>query len=112
MKRITMMSLAAAMLIVVAGSSLAATAASTSTPRVARRQVHQHARIQAGVKSGELTRPEARNLRHDQRHIQRVKQRARADGKVTPAERARITAAQNHESRKIYRKKHNDQTSK
>lgn len=118
MKRITMMSLAAAMLMVVAGSSLAATAASTNptnsstTPLIARRQVRQHTRIHQGVKSGELTRPEAKNLRHDQRHIQRMKQRAKADGTVTPAERARITAAQNHESKKIYRKKHNARTRK
>lgn len=112
MKRITMMSLATAMLIVVAGSSLAATDASPRTPRIVHRQIQQRARVQQGVKSGQLTKPEARNLRHDQRHIQRMKHRAKADGKVTPAERTRITAAQNHESRKIYRKKHNVQTRK
>jgi biopolymer transport protein ExbB/TolQ len=110
MKRITMMSLIAATLLVVAGSSLAATTEGTSTPRIAHRQVKQEARIQQGVKSGELTKPEARNLRHDQRHIQRMKQRAKADGTVTPRERERLTAAQNHESRKIYRKKHNART--
>jgi uncharacterized membrane protein YebE (DUF533 family) len=112
MKRITMMSLVAAMLVVVAGSAFAATEAGTRTPRIARRQVTQHARIHQGVKSGQLTKPEARNLRHDQRHIQRMKQRAKADGTVTPRERAHITMAQNHESRKIYRKKHNARTSK
>jgi hypothetical protein len=39
-----------------------------------------------------------------------MKQRAKADGTVTPRERERLTAAQNHESRKIYRKKHNART--
>ena len=112
MKRITMMSLTAAMLILLAGAALAETnaATSTSTPRIDRREARQHARIQQGVKSGELTRPEARNLRHGQRHIRRMERRAKADGTVTQAERARITRAQNHESRKIYRKKHNDRT--
>jgi hypothetical protein len=112
MKRITMMSLTAGMLLAVAGSSLAATSTTTSTatPRVDRRQVAQRARIQQGVRSGELTKPEARNLRHGQRHVRRVERRAKADGTVTPRERARITAAQNHQSRKIYRKKHNART--
>ena len=112
MKRITMMSVTAALLLLVAGSALAAetSTASTATPRITRRQVRQHARIQQGVRSGELTRPEAANLRHDQRHIARMKRRAKADGVVTTSERRRITAAQNHESRKIYRKKHNART--
>jgi len=120
MKRITMMSLAAAALLTVAGSALAATATttgksttapkSTSTPRIDRRQVAQHARIQQGVKSGTLTKPEARNLRHGQRHVRRMERRAKADGTVTPRERTRITAAQNHQSKKIYVKKHNART--
>jgi hypothetical protein len=112
MKRITMMSLAAAALLTVAGSALAdtATTTSTSTPRIDRREVNQHVRIQQGVRSGTLTKPEARNLRHGQRHVRRVERRAKADGTVTPRERARITAAQNHQSRKIYRKKHNART--
>ena len=112
MKRITMMSLTAALLVGVAGSSFAATGTSTttSTPRVDRRQVAQHARIQQGVRSGELTKPEARNLRHGQRHVRRVERRAKADGVVTPRERAHMTAAQNHQSNKIYRKKHNNRT--
>jgi len=112
MKRITMMSLAAAALLAVAGTAFAetATTTSTSTPRIDRREANQHARIQQGVKSGSLTRPEARNLRHGQRHVRRMERRAKADGVVTTRERARITAAQNHQSKKIYRKKHNART--
>ena len=120
MKRIMKMSLTAALMTLLAGTSFAATSptvtpapvrrATTSTPRIDRREVKQHARIHQGVKSGELTRPEARNLRHGQRHVHRMEHRAKADGKVTAAERAHITAAQNHESRKIVRKKHNART--
>jgi hypothetical protein len=166
MKRITMMSLAAAALLTVAGSALAATATAKatatpagksaprdehrqvaqhdgksaprvehrqdaqhagkgtprdehrqdaqhdgkSTPRVDHRQVAQHARIHQGVKSGTLTKPEARNLRHGQKHVRHVEQRAKADGTVTPRERERVAVAQNHQSKKIYRKKHNART--
>ena len=112
MKRITMMSLAAAALLALAGTAFAATATTTrtSTPRIDRREANQHARIHQGVKSGALTKPEARNLRHGQRHVRRMEHRAKADGVVTNRERARITTAQNHQSRKIYRKKHNART--
>src|SRR6266581_6017491 len=103
MKRITMMGLTAALLTLLAGASMADTAASTNTLRIDRREARQHARIRQGVKSGEFTRPEARNLRHGQRHVRRMERRAKADGKVTAGERTRITRAQNHESRKIYR---------
>jgi len=110
MKRITVVGLTAALLVSVASFAFADN--TTATPRVDRRQVRQHARIHQGVKSGELTRGEAANLRHDQRHIRRVERRVKADGKVTPAERARLTRAQNRESKKIYRLKHNDRERK
>ena len=77
------------------------------TPRIDRREVRQHARIHQGVRSGELTRGEAMRLRAGQRHVRRMEARAKCDGVVTPRERARITHAQNHESRRIYRYKHN-----
>ena len=108
MKRITMAAFAAAMLVAFAGVSQAATAA--STPRIDRREARQHARIHQGARSGQLTRHEARKLRRDQRHIARVERRAKADGVVTPQERRRITHAQNRESRRIYRLKHNHRT--
>jgi len=108
MKRITMVAFAAAMLVAFAGVSQAATAA--STPRIDRREARQHARIHQGARSGQLTRHEAGKLRRDQRHIARVERRAKADGVVTPQERRRITHAQNRESRRIYRLKHNHRT--
>jgi uncharacterized membrane protein YebE (DUF533 family) len=68
----------------------------------------QKARIAQGVKSGELTRPEARNLVKDQREIRRDVKAARADGVVTRGERKEIRQDKNQASRKIYRKKHNN----
>ena len=82
--------------------------AQTATPRINHRQVRQEARIHQGVRSGELTRGEALRLQAGERHIQRMKLRAKSDGVVTPRERARIGRAQNHESRRITRLKHND----
>ena len=85
-------------------------AAGTKTPVVNQRQKNQHARIRQGVKSGELTKGEARKLRGEEKSIQAEKQMAKADGKVTPAERAKLRHDQNKASRDIYRLKHNART--
>ena len=88
----------------------AVASAQTATPRIDRREARQHARIHEGVRSGELTRGEAGRLRAGERHVDRMETRAKDDGVVTPRERARIGRAQNRESRRIYRLKHNDVT--
>jgi uncharacterized membrane protein YebE (DUF533 family) len=90
--------------------ALAATLASANdqTPRVDRREARQHARIHQGVQDGQLTHREAVKARHGQRHVRRMERHAKADGVVTPGERAKLDRAQNHQSRKIYRMKHND----
>ena len=77
------------------------------TPVVRERQMNQKARIRQGVKSGELTKGEARKLHQEQKTIQAEKQMAKADGKVTPEERAKLRKDQNKASRDIYRLKHN-----
>uniref|UniRef100_A0A7V4XUG4 Lipoprotein n=1 Tax=Acidobacterium capsulatum TaxID=33075 RepID=A0A7V4XUG4_9BACT len=73
-----------------------------------RKHAQQH-RIAQGVRSGQLTRRESRNLkareagiRHEERHM-----RANHDGHLTPSNRARIQRQQNRTSRAIYNKKHN-----
>jgi uncharacterized membrane protein YebE (DUF533 family) len=92
----------------IAALTATASVAQTTTPRIDHRQVRQEARIHQGVRSGELTKRETMRLQAGERHIQRMKMRAKADGVVTPTERARIGRAQNRESRRIYRLKHND----
>ncbi len=82
----------------------------TKTPVVRERQMKQKARIRQGVKSGELTKGEARKLRQEQKTIQAEKQMAKVDGKVTPAERAKLRHDQNKASKDIYRLKHNKRT--
>jgi hypothetical protein len=79
------------------------------TPVVDERQQNQRTRIQQGVVSGEVTRPEAKRLRAEQRHIRRAERRAKADGEVTAQERAKLQRKQNKASRDIRRQKHDRQ---
>ena len=77
--------------------------------RVDNRQDRQAARIGQGVVSGELTRPEAARLMHQQRHIHRLERRTEADGVVTGREALRVEAAQDRASARIYHQKHDRQ---
>jgi hypothetical protein len=83
--------------------------AQEATPKINERQVDQQKRIRQGVRSGELTRKEPRHLEAGEAKIQHDKMMAKADGKVTKAERKKITHEQNRESNAIYNKKHNRQ---
>lgn len=69
---------------------------------------NQHGRIKQGVKSGELTKAEAVNLRQDQKEIRQDVKLAKADGQVTGEEKKIIRKEQRQASHKIYRKKHNN----
>jgi len=84
-------------------------AAQTSTPGVDQRHANQEARIQQGVKSGELTPKEAAKLEKGQAKVQVAEDKAKADGKVTPKERAKLARMQNKQSKKIYKQKHDEQ---
>lgn len=88
-------------------SSLVCIADGPRARRIDRRESNQQKRIQQGVQSGALTPGETNALEKGQEHVQNLETKAKADGVVTPEEKARITAAQNRQSRKIYRLKHN-----
>ena len=88
----------------VAGSTALAQA---PAPRATKRQVKQEARIHEGVKSGELTKGETARLQAQQMKINRDKKRAKADGVVTPREKAKLKLEKNRASKNIYLKKHN-----
>ena len=80
----------------------------TSTnAQIRHRAANQHQRIKQGVKSGELTKAEARNLRGNEKDIHQDIKAAKSDGKITPAERRDIKKDERQNSREIYRKKHN-----
>ena len=72
-----------------------------------RRQQRQEDRIQQGVASGQLTPREARRLQNEQARIRGAEGRMRADGNLSPQERARLNAMQQKSSQDIYRLRHN-----
>ena len=72
------------------------------------RNINQQDRIKQGVQSGALTNKEASNLERGQARIDRKEARAGADGHVGAREQARIQKAENKQSNKIYREKHNN----
>jgi hypothetical protein len=81
--------------------------AQTRTPVINQRQRNQEHRIRQGVRSGELTKNEARHLRADERHIRNDKRMAKANGHVSRAERRHLRRDENRTNRAIYRAKHN-----
>ena len=84
--------------------------ANVRTPRVHHRRELQHARIHQGWRNGDLTVRERVRLQTGQARIRRMEWYARRDGHVTLEERRRLARAQNHESRAIYRMRHNQRT--
>jgi hypothetical protein len=91
-------------------ATLTYAAGAVDTPRVDQRQDNQAQRIDAGVKSGQLTMPETRKLEKQQTRVRMAEHRAKADGTVTTGERRHLNHMQNRASRHIYRKKHNHRT--
>lgn len=72
-------------------------------------QKNQAKRIKQGVKSGELTKREARKLVQGQKKVNRMKKNAKADGVITKRERVKIKKEQKKQSAKIYKQKHDSQ---
>ena len=99
----------ALMIAVLPGLVLAQSTGTTSTPRIDQRQAEQQKRIDQGAKSGGLNKKEAARLKKGQQRIQKMENRAMADGKMTEKERKKIERAQDQESKKIYREKHDKQ---
>lgn len=84
-------------------------AQSNNTPKFDERQANQERRIEQGEQSGALTQREATRLEKGQDHLQTMEDKAKSDGKVTRQERARLQHAENKQSRRIYRQKHDRQ---
>jgi Ni/Co efflux regulator RcnB len=83
--------------------------AGTRDHRVNQRQHNQHERIGQGVKSGELTKDEAKDLRTDQKSIRQEEQQFKSDGTMTKDERQELHQDQNAASKEIYQEKHDEQ---
>ena len=85
------------------------TFAQAETPVIDQRQANQEKRIDQGIASGQLNEREANRLNTQQEHINKLEDKAKADGVVTKGERARIDHAQDRASRHIAREKHDRQ---
>jgi hypothetical protein len=80
------------------------------SPLITGKQIKQERRIKQGVRSGELTRTEARMLKAEQKRVKLMKKGAVADGKITRRERTLIRKNQRIASKHIYRQKHDGQS--
>ena len=80
------------------------------TPRLDAREHNQRQRIVQGVRSGELTRPEARRMVAGERRLHAHERYAKSDGVVTAGERARLERNADRMSARIYRQKHDPQS--
>jgi hypothetical protein len=88
----------------------------TAAPRQAeaasvnRREHRQVGRIGEGVRSGDLTRKEARRLAAQQAHLRKEEWRYRHDdGQLGPRERLDLQRDMKRASRSIYNQKHDGQ---
>lgn len=78
-----------------------------NTPNIDKREANQQQRIDQGVKSGELTQKETAKLDKGQAKVDKMEDKAKADGTMTPKETKHINTAQNKQSHRIHRAKHN-----
>jgi hypothetical protein len=97
------------------GFALAADSATTPGDarqnRIDQRQTNQDKRIDQGVQSGQLNQREAARLDKGQARVDNMENRALAnDGKIGKREARRIERAQDVQSARIYRQKHDKQT--
>lgn len=77
------------------------------TPGIDRRERMEMQRIRQGIRSGQVTRGEARRLLAEQRRIRMHERWAKRDGSVNRWERQRLNRELNRASRDIYRARHN-----
>ena len=91
------------------GVAVCATPALAAAGSINRIEHREQARIHQGIRSGELTRAEARRLEAQQARIRVNERFARADGNLSLKEREKLHKELRHASRNIYRQKHDNQ---
>jgi hypothetical protein len=112
MKMINIKAAAVAIALAFAGSAFAQTTTPrdpAATPGIDKRQDNQQKRIDAGVKSGQLTEREAARLEKRKAKLQADNQKAQADGVVTKGERRQLNREANRDSKAIAKQKHDAQ---
>jgi uncharacterized protein (DUF3084 family) len=78
-------------------------------PGVNARQHHQAERIKQGVRSGELTRSETRDLMQEHREIRAQERAYKSDGVMTREERKDMHQDLDNLSKNIYSEKHDEE---
>jgi len=101
---------AAVCLGVIAAGLLSTAATAQAVQQDQQRDVNQQQRIEQGLKSGELSSREAGQLEREQAHVDKMEARDLRNGSISPAEQARLNAAQNKASGDIAADKHNGVT--
>ncbi len=77
-------------------------------PGVNRRQENQDDRIKQGIRSGELTKEEAKELGKEEKEIRKEEKEYKSDGTLTKEERKDLHQDLNEASKDIYQEKHDD----
>jgi hypothetical protein len=75
----------------------------------AQRDVNQQQRIENGVRDGSLTKHETAKLENGQSRTDKAEYRSARNGRIGAAEQARVARAQNRQSGRIYRQRHDAQ---
>jgi len=97
------------MALAISATFTTAAIAGTKDHRVNKHQHYQNKRIAQGIKSGELTKNEAKDLRGDQKEIRQEERAFKSDGNLTKNERQELHQDQRAASKEIYQEKHDDQ---
>jgi len=93
-------------------STSSGTADANKPPTIQERKENQQDRIAQGIKSGQLTPGETKNLETKEAGLNKEERDMRAadDGHLTAADREKLNNQQNHLSNQIYNDKHNGRT--
>lgn len=81
-----------------------------ATPKLDKRAANQKQRVDKGVASGQLNAKETTRLEARESRLAANEAAAKADGKVTRAERVKLQREANRNSAAIHRQKHDKQT--
>jgi hypothetical protein len=81
--------------------------AQTNNQNDTQRDVNQQQRIEQGLQSGQLSTKEAGSLERQEQHVDKMEAHDLKNGSISPAEQAKLNAAQNKVSQDIYKDKHN-----
>jgi hypothetical protein len=104
------MSLSKAMLAAVIGlCAVPGSATADDLPGIDYRQYRQDLRVDQGIAAGSLTAREVARIEARGARLESWEDRALSDGTVTPREQLGLHHAYNHQSRFIFRQKHDGQ---